>query len=123
MRRLASPLYALCIGIAGAVLLTGCMPGAVPARGPVGAQVVVDEQAALAVELAYQAAAIAVLTADRAGLVPASRKADIAELDRRAFLAVLAARSAYDAGNAASYAGALAKARAAVRNLLAAARG
>jgi hypothetical protein len=81
-----------------------------------------DEQAALSVELAYQAAATAVLTANRAGIIPAAVKPRIAAADRKAYAAVGAVRSAYDAGNAASYATALPLARSAVTDLLAAIR-
>jgi hypothetical protein len=80
------------------------------------------EQTALSVELAYQAAATAVLTANRAGLVPASARPGLAAADRRAFAAVQAVRGAYDAGNATGYAQAVEAARAAVASLLTAIR-
>lgn len=78
-----------------------------------------DEQAALSVELAYQAAAQAVLVANRAGVIPASAKPAVAAADRGAYAAVQAVRAAYDIGNADDYATAVRTARAAIANLLA----
>lgn len=80
---------------------------------------VLDEQAALAVELAYKAARLAVETGVDAGVVRGERAAQLAEIDNKAFAAVQAARRAYRAGNATSYGAALAEARAAIADMLA----
>lgn len=101
-----------------ALALPACsMPMAEPPANTANATIV-DEQAALSVELAYQAAATAVLTADRAGVIPAAARSRIAAADRRAYAAVRSARAAYDTGNADSYATALPRARAAVADFL-----
>lgn len=65
-----------------------------------------DEQAALAVELAYKAARTAAeMAVDLGAVKPGTPLAKrIAAADRTAYAAVLAAREAYEAGNAADYA-------------------
>ncbi len=107
-----------------ALALSSCAaPMAVPATpSAIANTTTLDESAALGVELAYQAAGTAVLTANRAGLIPASLQPRLAAADRRAYAAVQAVRVAYDAGNAASYATALSTARCAVTDLLTAIR-
>jgi len=80
---------------------------------------VADEKGALGVELAYQGANLAALTANRAGLVNAGLALRIADADRKALAAVHAVRAAYDTGNAASYRQADAKARVALAEFLA----
>lgn len=82
-------------------------------------QTVVDEQAALSVELAYQAAALAVTTAAKVGALKGENAAKAAELDNKAYSAVLAVRRAYDTGNATSYAAAASTARSDIAALLA----
>lgn len=102
-----------------ALTLSACVTPTLPASPAVVAdRTVLDEQAGLAIELAYEAAGTAVLTANRAGLIPATLKPRIAAADRKAFAAVQAVRAAYDAGNATSYATALTIARGAVTDLL-----
>lgn len=80
---------------------------------------VMDEQAALSIELAYKAARLAVETGVDAGVIRGERAAQLAEIDNKAFAAVQAARRAYRAGNATSYGAALAEARAAIADMLA----
>lgn len=100
--------------LTAAAALAACTPSA-----PIADNTVVDEQVGLAVELAYQAAGTAVLTAQRAGVIPASARPCIAALDRRAYGAVRVVRAAHDAGNGAALdPAALATARAAVSDLL-----
>jgi hypothetical protein len=111
----------LVAGLALALSACATLP-APPAPVTVADRTRLDEQTALSVELAYQAAATAVLTASRAGLVPASARPALAAADRRAFAAVRAVRAAYDAGNATGYAGAVEAARAAIASLLTAIR-
>lgn len=104
-----------------AILLPACTmtaPQTLPPPVQVADMTIADEKAGLAIELAYQAAATAALTADRAGIVPDTMRPRIAAANRRAIAAVGAVRAAYDASNAASYAEALPKAREAVAALL-----
>src|SRR5687767_12047803 len=102
-------------GCAGLGTLAG-LPSA-PVEAAEGT--VMDEQAALAVELAYKAARVAVETGVDAGTIRGERAAQLAEIDNKAFAAVQAARRAYRAGNATSYGAALAEARAAIADMLA----
>lgn len=107
-----------------ALALTACGPLAMMAGIPAAPAAVanrstLDEQAALSVELAYQASVTAIRFANRTGALSAENKQRAADLDNQAYRAVLAVRSAYDAGNATSYGAASAKAQAAVRDLLA----
>lgn len=99
--------------------LAGCTIGTPPVTAPaqIADRTTLDEQAALAVELAYQAAATAVLATG------AEKRADVRAADQRAYAAVKAVRAAYDAGNAASYLAATVSARAAVASLLTAIKG
>lgn len=83
-------------------------------------QTKLDEQAALAIELAYQAAALAVSTAADLGVLKGANASKAAEIDRKAYRAVQAVRTAYDSGNATSYAAAAISARAEIAALLAA---
>lgn len=82
-------------------------------------QTVLDEQTALAVELSYQAAGLAVETAVDAGAITGETATKVAALDRKAYAAVRAVRSAYDAGNAESYAQAADIARSRIAAILA----
>ena len=72
---------------------------------------VLDEQAALGVELAYQAQALSVRTALRSGLLTGANAAKAAAIDAKAYAALKLVRSAYDAGNAQDYVSALLEAR------------
>ncbi len=84
---LVMPVVLAVIGILILVSETGCTP-----RPKLG---LAAEQAALSVELAYQAAAIGSLAALRVEGDPAKRRC-IAGLDEKAYRAVKVARAAYD---------------------------
>lgn len=111
--------------LAAALVLPGCTGimsrlSAVPASpAAVANSTTLDEQGALAVELAYKAARIAMETAVDAGLVKGSRATSVAAADNKAYAAVQVARRAYMAGNATDYATGLASARLAIADLLA----
>lgn len=104
-----------------ALALTGCgIPADLPTSpGAVAETTKLDEQGALTITLAYTGAARAAALAIEAGLVsdPATI-ARIGSLDRTAYAAVQAVEAAYRTGNAATYAEALARGRAAVIDLL-----
>lgn len=101
-----------CAGIGG--LAAGIPPSPVAAAD----QTTLDERGAIAVEIAYQAASRAVEALTDAGLIKGPTATRVAEVDRKAFAAVQAARTAYDASNAASYAEALREARSEIAALL-----
>ncbi len=104
--------------IAAALALSACatIPAIPPAPASVANASTLDEQTALAVELAYQAAATAVLATGLA------TKPAVKAADRKAYAAVKAVRAAYDTGNASSYATAAVTARTALTDLLTAIR-
>lgn len=107
-------LLATCLALAP---LTACTT--IPAGpGEVANQTVLDEQAASSVELAYKAARIACEVAVDAGVIRGERATQFRDLNRRAYAAVLAVRTAYRAGNASGYASAISEARALVDQLL-----
>lgn len=89
-----------------------------PAPAAVANKTVLDEQGALAAELAYKAARIAIETGVDAGLIRGATATRIAALDAKAYAALGVVRQAYRAGNATNYAAALMTARAAVADLL-----
>lgn len=89
-----------------------------PAPGAMADKTVLDEQGALAAELAYKAARVAIETGVDAGLIRGATAARVAALDAKAYAALAVVRQAYRAGNATSYAGALTTARAAIADLL-----
>lgn len=96
--------------------LTAC--ASIPAAPvEVANKTVLDERAAIGVELAYKASRLAIETAVDAGLVKGQRAAAIAELDRTAYKAVLAARAAYRTGNALAYDAALLQAQTAISTI------
>lgn len=97
--------------------IAACTPTPSPAN--VADMTKLDEQAGLAVELAYQAANRTIFFANRAGLLNAAQKAQASTLDSKAFAAVLVVRSAYKTGNAATYSDAVATAYLAVQQLTA----
>jgi len=113
--------------IATSLALCACaVPGTAPsdgslpnAPGDLADATLLDEQAALSVELAYQAAGAAVKTAVDAGVLHGDAADQVAALDRQAYRAVRAVRDAYDAGNADSYAEAAIIARKHIAALLA----
>lgn len=79
---------------------------------------VLDEQVAISVELAYQAAVLGVSTVTKAGMVKGALAEKLLDADRVAYQAVLAVRAAYDTGNARSYAEAATSAHSAIRRLI-----
>jgi hypothetical protein len=123
MRRLATILActaALSVASCGTL-------GTVLTSGPVAVadQTKLDEQVGLSLTLAYtaaaKAAALAITLADASGHpLSAATVHTIGQLNQRAYAAVTAVRSAYLAGNSASYLSAISAARAAVNDLLAA---
>ncbi|EQA97268.1 hypothetical protein L286_23365 [Sphingobium sp. HDIP04] len=99
-------------------VVTGAINSLPAPPAAVADSTVLDEQGALAAELAYKAARVAVETSVDAGLIKGATAAKIAKLDQRAFTALGVVRKAYAAGNATSYASALVAARAAISDLL-----
>jgi hypothetical protein len=108
--------------VCAALALSGCgLTGlaALPTSPQaVANETVLDEQAILAVELAYKAARLACETGVDAGAIRGANAARFAEIDNRAYAAVQTARRAYRAGNATGYGAALAEARAAINEML-----
>lgn len=104
--------------------LSGCA-GFMPPQSPSQAadSVILDERAALAIELAYNAAGTALEAALDAGLITGSNLDIAREANGRAYGAVLATRAAYDAGNADSYDAALEQSRVAISQMLTAVKG
>lgn len=113
-------LVALCLPLA--LMACGSMTGtfnSIPASpAAVANSTVLDEQGALAAELAYKAARVAVETGVDAGFIKGATAANVAKIDQRAFAALGVVRKAYAAGNATSYASALTMARVAISDLL-----
>lgn len=97
--------------------LASCGVSSLPAPNTVADRTTLDERAAIAVEMAYQAAAQLALSTG------AAKRENVKAADRRAYAAVKAARDAYSAGNASSYAAAAAGAHTAVASFLTALRG
>ncbi|MCA1481363.1 hypothetical protein I6F37_41275 [Bradyrhizobium sp. NBAIM08] len=112
-------LVAVGLSVSGCAGMLNGIGGVPPSPAAVADRTVLDEQAALSVELAYQASSIAIRAAVSVGAVRGENAARVAEIDRKAYRAVLAARAAYDAGNAVNYGAAVATARAEVASLLA----
>jgi hypothetical protein len=117
------------VGLACLLILSmsaiACAPvervsSAVPAApAEVADRVLLDEQGLLALELAYKAARLAAEAATDAGAVRGETAAKVARVDNAAFTALGAARRAYAAGNAPSYAAALSEGRGALEQLIA----
>lgn len=85
--------------------------------GVISNQTVLDEKVLIAVELAYKTEVLAIETGINTGVIAGAAAVKIADLDNKAYLAVLVARNAYATGNASTYLGAVASARAAVAGL------
>lgn len=119
----------LILAAAAVLALSGCdftktgLPSLPPPPAAVADATTLDEQAALGVELAYQAARTAAEVAVDAGLIKGATASRLAQLDRQAFLAVTVVRQAYRTGNADSYGSALADARQTITALLALIKG
>lgn len=84
---------------------------------------ILDEKVGISVELAYKAWRVALETALDAKLVPASKAAQLAALDKKAYDATLIVQGAYATGNATSYRAAADEAIATLRQALALLRG
>lgn len=97
--------------------LASCGAASLPPPPTVADATTLDERAAIAVELAYQAGAQLALTTG------AAKRENVKAADRRAFAAVKAVRAAYGAGNATSYPTAAIAAHEAVAALLLAIKG
>lgn len=108
------------------IAVVACTPtgGIASNPGELAGQTVLDEKAAIGIETAYTAAAKAAAVAIETGAIndPATIT-KIGAADRRAYMAVVALRSAYDAGNATSYSEAFIEANGAVRIMLTAISG
>lgn len=78
-----------------ALVMAFALPGCATTRGDREA----SEQAALSVELAYQATAIAALAAMHSDALNPAQKRCVAVLDQMAFRQVKAARTAFDRGD------------------------
>lgn len=109
--------------IAAALALSACAPlaalggvASLPVPSKLADRTKLDEQAALAVELAYKTArTLAELAVDAGAVKPGTPLARrIAVADVQAYAAVVAVRSAYDAGNADAYDAAATQAREAI---------
>lgn len=95
--------------------LAGCAPGLTlpvtpPAPAAIAEQTTLDERAALGVEIAYRAAGALLERAIDDGRLRGGAAVRADAIDARAAAIVGAARAAYDAGNARSYAAAVAQA-------------
>lgn len=64
---------------------------------------VLDEQAVIAVQLAYKTWRLAVESGVQTGLIKGARATQVRELDARLYAALQATESAYEARNAASF--------------------
>jgi len=112
MKRLFLPLAAI-------LSLSACGPlSALTAPATYANATVLDEKLAIGVELAYQAAAQAVLAVNDVRPFSPALKARIQAADRKAYEAVVSVRAAYRAGNAPSYSMAAAEAQSAISALL-----
>jgi len=104
MKRLILP-FMLALGACTSI------PAVPPAPVVAADQTKLDEQAGLAITSAYRAAVAAARLANQIRPFSVATKAKAADLDAKAFAAVAAVRTAYEAGNATSYAEAVTKAR------------
>lgn len=84
-------------GVPGIMAIAaGVMVAVLPGCATTQRDRLADEQAALSIELAYQATAIAALAAIRSDALNPAQKRCVAVLDQQAFRQVKAARDAYD---------------------------
>lgn len=111
----AALVVALCLGVTACGALSAIPPSPASAANAT----VLDEQGALGVELAYQAAALSLRTGLRTGFIKGETAQKAAAADTKAYGAVRRVRDAYDAANATDYGEALARARESVGALIA----
>lgn len=97
--------------LAAALALGACTGSEVVSPGQVATTTKLDEQAGLSITLAYQAANRLGLLAIRSGIARGATADRIKTLDAEAFGWIQRVRTAYEAGNAASYTEAVARAR------------
>lgn len=104
-----------------ALALSACttIPAIPPSPASVANQTKLDEQTGLAITSGYRAAVAAARLANQIRPFSPGTKTRAAELDAKAFAAVAAVRSAYEAGNAESYAAAATKARLLIDQIIA----
>lgn len=113
-------IFALCCALSACANL----PTNIPASpSTVADSTVLDEKAAISIETAYKAARVAIETATDAGIIKGATASKAAILDNQAYSAVQAVRTAYRAGNSASYVAALHEAQSAIRSFLAVVKG
>lgn len=110
-RSVKGALRALLIPCA-ALALGACAGLGVSAPGPatIAERTTLDERGLLGAELAYKSARTLAEAGVDAGLVGPKLAADIKRVDEKLYDALTRARSAYDAGNAATFEAALAEA-------------
>ena len=109
----------LCFALSGCGALLPMLAQAPPAPVTVADRTVLDEQALTALELAYKGGRIAAEAGVDLGFIRGEVAVKVAQIDDRAFKALGAARAAYRAGNAESYASALRDGQSAITTLLA----
>lgn len=104
------------VGAAGAVVADAA---GVPPPAVLADRTRLDEQVAIGAEAMYRGASLLVEPLVDAGLIRGQQAERFRTLNREAFDAVRAVRTAYDAGNARSYAAAAERASGAIAKLLA----
>lgn len=94
------------------IFFAGCQSTAVEPAAPsqVAAATSLDERLAIGAENAYQASAEMIIAADQAGLLNDETRARLRSADAAAYAKLQLVRRAYTAGNAQSYAAAIAAA-------------
>lgn len=105
--------YAILAALALSIPLPGCA-GFPTSPQTIANHTTADEKAAIAIELAYTTATKMGTALARAGFID---PAYFAKLDNKAYTALLAARSAYKAGNAAGYDAAVTELNSALRDI------
>lgn len=94
-----------------AVFLTACVPtlpsAGLPTPSTVAEQSILDEQLGIGVELGYKLWRVAVETGVKAGEIKGEKASRVAEIDLQLYNGLLAVRSAYATGNAATYSSAV----------------
>lgn len=114
-------LAALALLVPAALASASCAPGSIGSipAGPalVADQTLIDERAMIAAEQSYLAIGAVIEAAVATGLLKGQAAARVDRLDGMAMDAIVAMRTAYDTGNAASFAQALARAKATIEQI------